>query len=198
MRPKKTLLLIAGTHGNEISGSVYFEKNLKYYKDYVYEYNLTIIPKVNDWGIRNRIRYLPKFPVLTDINRIYYTDKDHDFVKGYIKYINNANLVVDFHDAWGFQSVDDSVGSGLYPNFVGDSEYYSKRMVNNLNKNIDAQYMKFVSKQLDDVYGTLHNYCKHNKIPYILVETSGQNDVLPLETRLLQIDVLVNTLLKIF
>ena len=56
-------------------------------------------------------------------------------------------------------------------------------VVNNLNKIIDTDYKKFKINHNKKISGTFREYADIKKFNYILVETTGQRDVQPLNIR---------------
>ena len=196
-----TITFISGTHGNEPAGAIYLQELVtKFQKEELYlkKGQLIIIPQVNKCGLYLHTRNVPDVPFSWDINRSYpYQSSQSEIpnlILRYLHIINKSDFILDFHEGWGFHKIHPlSVGSGVYPNDYGNSSELSKKMVNNINKNISISRHKFISKPLSNIKGSLKNYSKENKIPYILVETSGQNDILPLETRKKQIDNIIKT-----
>jgi hypothetical protein len=74
----------------------------------------------------------------------------------------------------------------------------AKKIVDKLNKDIKSENFKFgIWQKWDtDKEGTLRNYCKLLNKKYILLETSGQNNIQDIQIRKEQVKTTVNHVLK--
>jgi hypothetical protein len=106
------------------------------------------------------------------------------------------DLILDFHEGWGFHKIN--------PTSIGSTVTVSKNMkelgniiINNLNKIIKKEDYKFILlDDICDIDSTLGCYSNNNNMNYILVETTGQNDIQPLEIRHAQIKNVIDTVLN--
>ena len=109
------VLVIGGVHGNEPAPAYAIEDFYKKKKDNIVG-NVTFIPRVNSEGIKKNTRYLPcksSIFISYDINRHFkYNQKVNKFQKNLIKLIENHDFVLDFHEAYDFNKINNSsVGS---------------------------------------------------------------------------------------
>lgn len=197
---KTTVLLIAGTHGNEPAGAEYLTTLVERFrtKKIDCDIKVIVIPKVNKLGLIQNIRRVPD-TTAWDLNRAYPKPGDQEvreIIKTYLHFIEHADLVVDLHEAHGYRISDHRVehrtkGSGIYSNGVGDSSTIVQKMVQNVNKIIDKQDHHFVTDQIKPIPGSLRYYCTEHIIPYILIETTR---IEQLKTRLEKLDNIITTL----
>ena len=195
---KITVLLIAGTHGNEPAGAHYLTTLVKRFRTTKMDYNIAIIPKVNKLGLIQNIRKVPD-TVDWDLNRAYPIKGDkkvREIIRTYLRSIERAQLVVDLHEAHGYRKIDKRTkGSGIYSNGVGHSSTIVQKMVQNVNKMIDNQDHHFITERIKPIPGSLRYYCTEHKIPYILIETTR---IEQLQTRLEKLDNIITTLFETF
>jgi hypothetical protein len=227
--PGPTILMIAGTHGNEPAG--YFSlKNLKKKLDEkkikLRNGKIILVPSVNACGIKLGIRSIP---LVGDINRKYPQNTNYDIKnleKEYpinaeiIKLIKKSDFVIDFHEGWGFQRQNKySMGSTVSPSDTKVSHDISYVILKKLNENIKNNDNKFtlltsekmneiISKtgvlekgeysQKNDIFGSLSFFCNVERKNYILVETTGQDDIQPLKLRLQQNNTIIISVLRYF
>lgn len=188
-KSKIKICFLAGVHGNEPAGSYILIKLLK--KNYFNNKNLfiRIIPVVNEFGLRNNIRYQNNI-LYPDINRNF-TENDgiENMSKQLINLTKNFNIIIDIHEAWGFYNDNNgSIGSTITTNMTN----LGKIIINELNKDIDKKRYKFVLlDNLCKIKSTFGCYNKNKK--YMLIEISGQNDIQPIELRMNQIYTIIRT-----
>ena len=195
------IVLLGGTHGNEPAGSLYLNKlihELDTKKHVLSAGTLIIIPKVNYCGLLLNMRNVPSI-IPWDINRNYYYNHSNNsnLINKYIDYIDNADLVIDIHEGWGYYYEDThSIGSGIYP--TGDKQTFAlaNRMLKYINSTIPDKYHKFGNIIKVKIKHSLYDYCKNKKINYILIEVTGQSNVQPISVRINQIDLLLNHIIK--
>ena len=194
--PGKTIVLIGGTHGNEPSGAVYLRDlitSLGKRKAKLIKGTVIIIPELNKCGLQLKQRLLPDLPWAWDINRNY--SKNKSFYNKYLKFIDQADLIIDCHEGWGFAKINPgSLGSGIYYNGLGDTQELAKKMVAQINQTITEEKHKFIYGKNKTIPGSLGTYSVNNNIPYILIETSGQNNIQPLPIRIKQVEHAIKTL----
>lgn len=199
--PGPTLLLISGTHGNEPAGTIGLEKfinsNIKLENG-----RIIIIPRVNKIGLflNTRNGYNGFIPI--DYNREYPNDinelaGDH-INRQVIEYLKFSDFIVDFHEGWGFNIINpESMGSGIYPSNTEIAKSIGNDILNKLNYTIHDPYKKFtMNYDSPRLPTTLDSYCNILSKNYILIETSGQNDIQPLDLRTSQVLLVINTVLK--
>jgi hypothetical protein len=221
-KPGPTILIVAGTHGNEPAASYYFSNIIKskYRPD---SGKMIIIPRVNDCALKINRRSVP---LLGDINRKYYIDnkvnleknrevneKVNGEVNGNINRINkqiieiiNSNqidFVLDFHEGYDFHNYNsNSFGSTIsYTNDnTGKAKDYGGKIVEKLNETINNEKKRFtlLDPSYKPIKGTLLDFLSELKISGILIETSGQNNIQPLKTRLDQIDVIFKFIIYLY
>jgi hypothetical protein len=210
-KPGPTILILAGTHGNEPAASHYFTQLIKN-KIKINQGKLIIIPRVNDCALKINSRSIP---LIGDINRKYnlndktngeINDKTNGEINGINKQImdiiksNKIDFVLDFHEGYDFHKINkNSLGSTItYTNDkTGKAKDYGEKIVDKLNKTITDDKKKFtlLDYNYKPIKGTLLELLSDLNISGILIETSGQNNIQPLEKRLEQIDLIYKAVL---
>lgn len=196
-KPGPTVLIVSGVHGNERAGPIYLTQliNTGYFRPN--KGKLIIAPIVNKWGFDNNTRY-KRGIINTDINRNFteYGGKD-SYSNEMIELAKEANIILDFHEGWGYHLKDsNSVGSTLSPTKELMSD--ANKIANDINNTIAIPYKKFIVRDRDscDLTGTFACYCDMNNKAYMLIETSGQNDIEPLEVRANQIKIIIDNIVN--
>jgi|GEM_PF-6301220 len=188
-----SVCFIAGVHGNEPAGTEMLMDLLK--SDYFdqqsmkCQVNIRVIPAVNKWGLEYGQRYQPDL-AYPDINRNFQGEGLEPTSAKIIELTQNYDLVVDFHEGWGFHLINPtSVGSTVLPGRTPQSLTIANLAMNHINKNICDPRKKFIVMKNNscEIPKTLSCYREQQKKHYVLVETSGQNDIQPLETRKSQV-----------
>ena len=194
----KTIVILGGTHGDEPAGS-YAVHNLindLNTKLKLKSGKLILIPDVNYCGLKLINR---NAPTVGDINRQYLVNNNSiSKINQKIKsLINDADFVLDFHEAYNFnRKYPSSLGSTLLPSKTKLSMDIANEVMNDLNKTIKEDYKKFAILTINDIRGTLRDYCNILKKDYILVETTGKENIQPIEIRVKQDEIIINSLLK--
>ncbi len=175
---------------------------------------------MNSFGLIHNIRYQPNL-LKPDINRNYLcttrdnyrhanlstadvrprgsakvvgTDASSTIVA---KYVNISDLVIDLHDGWGFHKINpESIGSSVSPSPTAVD--VGATAVDAVNNTIPDPFKKFtlltdIGRQEPE--GSLLEVCTSLRIPYLLVETTGQNDVQPIDIRTRQIRTILDAVL---
>jgi predicted deacylase len=198
--PGPTLLLIAGTHGNEPAGTIGLESwaksDVKPSKG-----KIIIISRVNKIGLFLCTRYgfNAFFPI--DYNRNYPSKKFQpvgDFINYQVaKYVFKADFIIDFHEGWGFSNVEpESMGSGIYPSNTDFAMSVGNKLLTTINNTIENFDKKFtISFDSPRIPNTLDAFASAYNKNYILIETSGQNDIQPMDIRVSQVLLIVNEVL---
>lgn len=170
-----TIVILAGIHGNEYGASKYLSQHCDPAR-LSRSYNYIIYPRINPWGLDNNIRTTEDG---VDLNRMW-PDK-HSVTKYIWKDIKNANMVIDFHEGWGFNTCNESsMGNSLYTNNDFMKEQLQSEIIpllnhHSKNTNIPTECQGWtLNNDLPYLNGALDIYCKN--IPYVLVEIAGQNN----------------------
>lgn len=195
------LLLVAGTHGNEPAGTLGLEAFIKS-QVRLSKGKIVIIPRVNKIGLFLGTRYGFNAGIPIDYNRNYPNDKQEG-VGDYINYqvgkqVLGADFIVDFHEGWGFSSVEsESMGSGVYPSNTELAISIGNKLLEKINETIQEPGKKFtINFDSPRIPNTLDAFTNAYNKNYILIETSGQNDIQPMNTRVSQVLLAVNTVLE--
>jgi len=102
------------------------------------------------------------------------------------------------------------MGSTITPSNTQVSLKMAQKVLKELNKNIEEKQKKFViltnnippnKEEYDynksiDIKGSLRYFMNINKKNYLLVETSGQDNIQPLHVRIEQNKIIIDTILK--
>ncbi len=204
-KPGPTILIVAGTHGNEPAASNYFT-NLVNSTFKPNRGKMIIIPRVNDCALKLNMRSVP---LLGDINRKYYINNkvngDANRINKKIMNIINSNridFVLDFHEGFDFHKINkESFGSTISYTFdkTGKAKKYGGNIVQKINETIIDEKKKFtlLDYNYKPIKGTLLEYLSQLNISGLLIETSGQNNIQPLQKRLEQIDLIFKNILTL-
>lgn len=194
--------ILASLHGNEIAGfracarlivNGWFSKMAVEKKMII-----IVIPAGNPYGLRNGIRWSSN-KSKPDINRNFGSEEGDDIISSQIiKALSDCDLVLDFHEGWGFyKQGTGSVGSTLMATKTeaGLAAKLAPKIVETLNAGIENPTKKFTAI-LDnqcDIKKTFRCYMQEHKKEYILTETSGQNNIQPIELRMRQVYTVIKT-----
>jgi hypothetical protein len=219
----KTILILGGIHGDEPAGSKAILKlmndintniNIKNIK---LNNRLILIPHVNYCALQINKRSIP---LIGDLNRKFpstenYNENElHPIIKQILNFTKEADFIIDFHESWGYYKENKgSIGSTITPTDNIISNQVSDLVYNNLNKNITEDYKKFtiltddnnLIKNNPEKYGenidiktTFRYYANIIKKNYILIETTGQNDIQDLNIRTNQARIIIDTVLNYY
>lgn len=192
--PGPRILLLATVHGNEPAGSEALLELIQLLKSQPLQSgSITILPTMNPCGKKLRMRYQPQQILQLrsiDLNRNFGKRPEEEgkceLSKSLQKHVLQQpyDLIVDLHEGWGFRQIQqDSMGSGIYPSNHILSKQLSDIACQQLNQHILQPQKKFVVEQIPLQEGSFRHFCDLHNMPYILIETSGQNDIQPLQTR---------------
>ena len=132
-----------------------------------------------------------------------------------IELVNTADFVIDFHEGVDFHRLNNqSIGSTITPANTQLSQTIASMLCDTINENIIIDYKKYKIITLDKylvnkypnkysfknnlIKGSLLYYANLIKKNYILIETTGQNDIQPLNIRVAQDTQFINLVLKYF
>ncbi len=214
----KTILMLGGTHGNEPAGSkaiLSLMEDINTNKITI-KHKLILVPYVNYCGLQMDMRLIPH---IGDINRQYPKTIDYKecelnpIIKKLIGFIKEADFIIDFHEGWGYYKENNgSIGSTITPTNTDLSNTLADKVFTNLNNTITDNNKKFTilidddkKKQSDtnskygknvEIDGTCRSYVNLLKKDYLLIETSGQKNIQPLELRINQDKIVINTVLE--
>ena len=208
-RPGPHILLVGTSHGNEPAASVGFQKLADMFSSgdlSLAKGKLTIIPCLNPCGKKMHIRWLPHQLFLLhsiDLNRNYAKSLDDEgsctISRKIERLSHDVDLIIDGHEGYDFVKINPkSMGSAVYAGKHPLSQSLVPNMVSDLNKTITSKPKGVNKKRLDkmkvedfqfishietDLPGTLRWYSDNHDIPYVLIETTGLNDIQPLDVR---------------
>lgn len=213
----KTILILGGTHGNEPAGYhaiKTFMQNINLNKIKLKSCKLILIPQVNYCGLKLGLRFIPE---IGDLNRKYPSTPDgkshNNIIKQIQEKITEADFVLDFHEGWGFNRLNgDSMGSTITPTNTELSFNIARDLFSNINKNLkDHKRFRILTTNSDlvksnpdlfaaetDIKGSLRFYCNIINKDYILIETTGQNNIQELNIRVEQDLFIINNILKFY
>ena len=194
-----TVLIVCSQHGNEPAPSVAGKQILSVIKNKIKKGTVILITEANPCGLRFNTRSLPNG---VDINRSY-GEKFTNTSKLITDYANKSDIVLDLHEGWGYNNLDaGSMGSNIYykPRTNLDAEQICNNSVSTINSSITESYKKFKCMRDDptETPTTLSAYCERNSIPVLIVETSGQDDIQPIQLRADQHKVVIMETLNRF
>ena len=203
--PGPKVFMVGVHHGNEPASGVGLmnvveQLQTKYLT--VKKGSVTIVPFANPCGVLMNTREMPHQLMTgeqSDANREYDDITPDRMVKHLKSIVDQADFVLDFHEGWGFATINpNSMGSGIYPGTNGKGVALAEQLTNDINAVSDLTVKsKFVyRKEWPEVQGSLREYADDHNIPYVLVETSGQDDVLPMGQRVKQVEFLAVRLLQ--
>lgn len=180
--PSPKTLIIASTHGNEPAG-YYALKHYLSTNPQIQKGSLTLVPAVNKCGLLLKQRNNPAGNY--DINRCYpnttYLNKQLS------KLVQEADYIIDLHEGYDFHKLNpESVGSGIYAGKTKEAQNLANILADNLNNTIKEDHKKFVTNDISPIKGSLREYANAINKHYILVETTGINNIQPLAIRVEQ------------
>lgn len=195
-KPGKNILIIAGTHGNEPSGTEsisVFKNLLKNRKLFIKSGKLTIISNLNKCGYYTNTRFYNKIGKEYDLNRLYSTN----FIvnKKVEELVKKNDIILDFHEGWGYINRDKySIGSSITYDGINKNDIV--KLIKILNEDINKEYKKFAISNRKIIRGSLREYSLKNNKSYILLETTGQNNIQHINTRINQCNIFLLYFLK--
>lgn len=206
--PGPTIGMVGSVHGNEPAGSYTLSRIVQKGEFKPIRGKLIIITKANPCGLLENMRRNPHS--LLDINRQFDENGGTDITsQRIINILKPCDLILDFHEGWGWhletknsynplQQI--SVGSTITP---GDHTFWKElapRIINRINLGIKDPLKKFsiIWGASCKIPTSLNCYAALNLRPYLLIETSGQNNIQPIEVREGQNKIIIRTVLEYF
>lgn len=216
------VLLVGGTHGNEQAGSealLELVRQIRSGELRLKRGSITVLPTANPCGKKLSIRFQPHQMMILrsiDLNRSYPKQRGEEgscaVSDAIAKLSLKHNFIIDLHEGYTFNHVDpNSMGSVVFPGSSALAQKIAKQAVVELNQTITSK-PSTGSKLLDsmslsdfkwqdrvdwpELPGTLRWHADRNHIDYILVETTGQEDVQPMPVRVKQHLFLVKSFLR--
>lgn len=210
-----TVMIIGGTHGNEPAGSETIKdliRDINLKKIILNRGKLILIPEVNYCGLKLNIRYI--FGI-GDLNRKYPKSLNEKISSPInnkiIELAKQSDFILDFHEGWGFHRKNkDSIGSTITPNNTQESINLATEFLETINKTIIEDDKKFTILttnedllKLDkygyssstEIKGSLRYYLNLLNKNYILIETTGQDNIQKIDLRKQQANMFINLLL---
>ena len=183
--PGKTLVIVAGVHGNEPSGSRALTNMIHSGDIHVNSGKVIIIPYANWCGWLTGKRNVPTKGINKDLNRQFVVEKPTGLAKEVLVYVKQADYVLDLHESKHY-----------YRNRLGEELYNGRTLWGNKHRLINERVKIDINNVIDSeppfvldvavarpLEGMLRDYCLIHQIPYLLVETSKMDS---LEERVLQ------------
>ncbi len=133
-----------------------------------------------------------------DLNRKYgnIDGIDDIYARAIINLLAPCDLVIDLHEGWGWHLINSrSIGSTLTPSNI-DPELLMP-IINELNMELSADRQFTIRPNNCDISSALGCYYKRTLRPYLLVETSGQNNIQPIEIRAGQMRLIIMRMLEL-
>jgi len=197
--PGPTVLFIGSVHGNEPAGTLALESYFRK-KIHMNRGKIIVVTRPNRCGQALNIRWQPQYFPLpqSDLNRSFYPSTINQAANTIMKYIQEANIIVDLHEGWGFhQYQPDSMGSCVYPS--PKLKWLAEKCVQNINRTIANKKKHFLVRSIPLLHGTTDEYTltqtddtKHT----LMLETTGHNDIQPIGLRVQQQQIFIDTILK--
>ena len=200
--PGPCLGIIAGVHGNEPAASITLLNLLKANNPLLKPKRgkIILIPAANHCGLRDNTRWHPsemleRLNLQYDLNRQFNeyggtNDKSEQIIDA----LHNCDLVLDFHEGWGWNVTTRngwgpvSLGSSIFGTNHPLAFKVAKKSVEEINKSVfpNKKFVQLLNESCT-IPSTLSCYFEKAKKAGVVIETSGQNDIQPLEVRIEQV-----------
>ena len=201
------VLCVGGVHGNEPAGARMLQSFLQNKLPRLVCGTLHVAAAANPCGLAANTRFLPEFSC-PDINRAFPTTErgrenaEYDVSQAAElgKLTENVDVVLDFHEGFDFASrKEHSLGSSITVHAFTNEERAAlfsaaEAAVQEMNAEIDDAEKKWVvfdGAERRVPLGSFAKFCRVMERAYVLVETSGQNDIQPLDLRVEQARVVL-------
>ena len=188
-KQNKTLLIIAGTHGDEKTGYYGTKKVIEMVKKNeikIENGKIIVIPCLNIYGCKNNTRFTKS--VLNryiDLNRTY--PNNHPLSKLVTKYVKESDVILDLHDAKDtYYSNINNKGDMV---ILGNS--HNSRKFGLIVSRVNPMF--HTTNESKIIEGSLRWYCNKIGKPYILLETDMNDN----KTKNKRINKIVNTIISL-
>ena len=174
----KKIFILGSVHGNEPSGTKACNRLINYLNKNKSKNKIIIMPMPNLLGYYTNNRYQLK-PFNSDINRNFSNEGKDKISKLILKYVNQADLIVDLHEGYEYHiRYPKSMGTSIIPNKSKTANNIANKIVDTVNKTIKEGDKKFVVSNFynkEDCYlkDSLACYCNKNNKNFISIETTG-------------------------
>ena len=110
--------------------------------------------------------------------------------------VTNNDIILDFHEGWGFINRDkNSIGSSITCSRI--PLHYQKDIIKKINNGIQEPYKKWsINMRKMNIVNSLRDFTLKQGKSYMLIETSGQNNIQPLHIRVSQNITILTYILK--
>ena len=195
--PGMTVLIIAGVHGNERSGTKALMDLIHKDDIIITRGRLIIIPYANWCGWLTGRRTVPTKGINKDLNRHFMVDHATGLAKDILFYVKQADFVLDLHES-----------NNYYENGLGEDMYNGRTMWSNKGRIINEKVKININKVIHqgppfildigaasniESESMLMAYCLYYDIPYLLVETCRKDS---LEERVLHNKIAINSIVQ--
>tara|TARA_B100001093_G_scaffold337518_1_gene322303 strand:- start:422 stop:1102 length:681 start_codon:yes stop_codon:yes gene_type:complete len=171
--PGPKIVIISGTHGNELAPHY---AAIDYFNNHKINKGSIKLIIVNKCGILFYDREQGIINPFNDINRHYGMNNNINNIVE--KQIDNATLVIDFHESTKYDE-EGGLGNTLtYNNNYMDVEDITNQLNVSFKGPTWRAYNNTRNYKYGDLKGTLNWYCTEKNINYILVETSKKDSYL--------------------
>lgn len=188
------ICLIGSVHGNEPAGTLALEELIRSkWFDNIINSKIIVILNPNPIGLLTKTREAWNWGWY-DINRSYISNEESSIVRQIKKYVHQSDLVLEFHEGWGFHKVQpSSLGSTIMPTQHNLAVSVAKNMLLNINNSVSDKDKHFtlITNDSCGIISSLGCYCETNNVPHILLEITGQNNKQPIEIRKKQVKLLI-------
>jgi predicted deacylase len=199
--PGPTVLIVGSTHGNEPAGTVTIENIISKKNFNLKRGKLLLVPRPNKLGYLFNMRYMPHRIINCDLNRNYPKEvgelPKEPISSKICQLADKSDFIIDLHEGWGFHRIQsNSLGSGIYPGDTHNSISLSYHIAKQINTEINDPNKKFVvGLNSHPELTSLRSYCNMIYHDYILIETTGQKDIQPIQIRTNQMLTLIDCVL---
>jgi len=204
--PGPCIGMVGSVHGNEPAGAYTLTQMLANNEFKLKRGKVIILPQANPCGLDLNVRVNPQSG--NDINRQFSENGPMDETSAHIlEALKGCDVILDFHEGWGFYLetkaslnpfTQISVGSTLTPSNHEVWKELAPKVMHALNLQIKEPLKKFsiLWNQSCKIERSLNCYAAKNNRPYMLIETSGQNDIQPLVVREQQDRTIIFTVMR--
>jgi len=153
-----------------------------------------VADRVNPCGYYFNNRYYNSVVGNIDINRLY--GKNFPINNKIEKLVKLNDIILDFHEGWGYiRQNTKSVGSSITCSKIPIK--YQNDIIKKINSSITEDYKLWnINTQKSEIMHSLRDFAIDNKKAYMLIETSGQNNIQPLDVRVSQNITIITYILK--